>query len=198
MRLQGVDPKKTYSVKVSTRKAGVNMLARTAFKPAGPRRRSRRRSPRTRATRASPARADERRPGAARTAKKPLPVVLEWKGKSTLPSNDPARPFWKLDVKIPHEALTFEPEEDALVASVQIAVEAAALDGPARDSFTDDWFLSYTGARVQGSARPRGRRALVTLQLPPGRWELNVSVHDALGDAFGASDGPRRGLSLIP
>ena len=36
VRLQGVDPKKTYSVRVSTRKAGVNMLARSAFKPAGP------------------------------------------------------------------------------------------------------------------------------------------------------------------
>ena len=36
VRLQGVDPKKTYSVKVATRKAGVNMLARSAFKASGP------------------------------------------------------------------------------------------------------------------------------------------------------------------
>ena len=36
VRLSGVDPKKTYSVKVATRKAGVSMLARSAFKPAGP------------------------------------------------------------------------------------------------------------------------------------------------------------------
>ncbi|HQQ78518.1 MAG TPA: hypothetical protein PLB01_14280, partial [Thermoanaerobaculia bacterium] len=36
VRLSGVDPKKTYSVRVATRKAGVNMLARSAFKPAGP------------------------------------------------------------------------------------------------------------------------------------------------------------------
>jgi hypothetical protein len=27
----------------------------------------------------------------------------------------------------------------------------------------------------------------VTVQLPPGRWELKVSVHDALGDAFGTA-----------
>ncbi|MGZ6988553.1 MAG: hypothetical protein ACXVH0_06315, partial [Thermoanaerobaculia bacterium] len=33
VRLQGVDPKKTYSVKVSTRKVGVNVLARSAFQP---------------------------------------------------------------------------------------------------------------------------------------------------------------------
>ena len=186
MRLQGVDPKKTYSVKVSTRKAGVNVLARTAFKPAGA-------APQVAAALSSDARhagiaarADERRPGAARLAKKPLPVVLEWKGLSALHSNDPAKPFWKLDVKIPHEALTFRPEEDALLASVQIAVEAVALDGPLRDSFTDDWLLSYSGPEYK-EARDRDAVRTVTLQLPPGRWELKVSVHDALGEAFGAA-----------
>ncbi|HEX5855737.1 MAG TPA: hypothetical protein VFZ57_08960, partial [Thermoanaerobaculia bacterium] len=131
-------------------------------------------------------RVDERRPGAARLAKKPVPVVLEWKGLSTLRSNDPSKPFWKLDVKIPHEALTFRPEEDAFLASVQIAVEAVALDGPRRDSFTDDWFLSYSGPEY-GEVRDREAVRTVTLQLPPGRWELKVSVHDALGEAFGAA-----------
>ena len=186
VRLQGVDPKKTYTVKVSTRKAGVNMFARTAFKPAST-------MPQIAAALSSEAhhagaaaRADERRPGVARLAKKPLPVVLEWKGLSTLRSNDPARPFWKLDVKIPHEALTFRPEEDALLASVQIAVEAVALDGPLRDSFTDDWLLSYSGSEYK-EVRDHEAVRTVTLQLPPGRWELKVSVHDALGEAFGAA-----------
>ncbi|MGZ5380877.1 MAG: hypothetical protein ACXWFQ_03380 [Thermoanaerobaculia bacterium] len=186
VRLQGVDPKKTYSVKVSTRKAGVNMLARTAFKPVST-------VPQMAATLSSEARhagtaarSDERRPGVARLAKKPLPVVLEWKGKSMLPSNDPTKPFWKLDVRIPHEALTFRPVEDALLASVQIAVEAVALDGPLRDSFTDDWLLSYSGPEYE-EVRDHEAVRTVTLQLPPGRWELRVSVHDALGDAFGAA-----------
>jgi hypothetical protein len=186
VRLTGVDPKKTYAVKVSTRKAGVNALARSAFKPAGA-------APRAVATLAEDARhagvaarADERRPGAARTAKKAIPVSLSWKGLSTLPSKDPAKPFWKLEVKIPHEALTFRPEEDALLASVQISVEAVALDGPARDSFTDDWFLSYTGPEYKEARDTEALRS-VTLQLQPGRWELKVSVHDALGDAFGAA-----------
>ena len=186
VRLAGVDTKKTYSVKVSVKRAGVTALARSAFQPgarkgqsvanlAGEARRS-----------TVAAKVDERRPGAARLAKKPLPVVLEWKGLSTLHSNDPAKPFWKLDVKIPHEALTFHPEEDALLASVQIAVEAVALDGPLRDSFTDDWLLSYTGPEYK-EVRDREAVRTVTLQLPPGRWELKVSVHDALGDAFGAA-----------
>jgi hypothetical protein len=186
VRLTGVDPKKTYSVKVSTRKAGVNMLARSAFKSAGP-------APRAAAALAADAgraslaaKVDERRPGAARLAKKPLPVVLDWKGRSTLSSKDPAKPFWKLDVKIPHEALTFRPEEDAMLASVQIAVEAVSLDGPLRDSFSDDWFLSYSGPEYK-EARDQDAVRAVTLQLPPGRWELKVSVHDALGDAFGGA-----------
>ena len=186
VRLQGVDPKKTYSVKVSTRKAGVNMLARSAYQ-SGPRKAQATATLAADAGRASlAARVDEGRPGAARLAKKPLPVVLEWKGLSTLSSKDPAKPFWKLDVRIPHEALTFKPEEDALLASVQIAVEASALDGPLHDSFTDDWFLSYTGPEYKEARDTEAVRS-VTLQLPPGRWELKVSVHDALGDAFGAA-----------
>jgi hypothetical protein len=186
VRLQGVDPKKTYGVKVSTRKAGVTVLARSAFKPVGP-------APQAAAVLAAgagraslAARVDEGRPGAARLAKKPLPVVLDWKGRSTLSSKDPAKPFWKLDVKIPHEALTFRPEEDAMLASVQIAVEAVSLDGPLRDSFSDDWFLSYSGPEYK-EARDHDAVRGVTLQLPPGRWELKVSVHDALGDAFGGA-----------
>jgi hypothetical protein len=186
VRLAGVDTKRTYGVKVSVKRAGVTALARSAFQPgarkgqsvanlAGEARRS-----------TVAAKVDERRPGTARLAKKPLPVVLEWKGLSTLHSNDPAKPFWKLDVKIPHEALTFRPEEDALLASVQIAVEAVALDGPLRDSFTDDWLLSYSGPEYK-EARDRDAVRTVTLQLPPGRWELKVSVHDALGEAFGAA-----------
>jgi VWFA-related protein len=184
MRLQGVDPKKTYSVKVTTRKAGLNVLARTAFKPASTARQTAAAlfSEARRADSAS--RVDERRPGVARLARKPLPVVLEWKGLSTLRSTDPLKPFWKLDVKIPHEALTFRPEEDALLASVQIAVEAIALDGPLRDSFTDDWLLSYSGPEYK-EVRDQEAVRTVTLQLPPGRWELNVSVRDALGEASG-------------
>jgi hypothetical protein len=95
------------------------------------------------------------------------------------------KPFWKLEVSVPHEALTFKPEEDALLASVQIVVEAASLDGPLKDSVADDWFLSYTGAEYK-EARDTAAVRTVTLQLPPGRWELKVSVHDALGDTFGS------------
>ena len=185
VRLSGVDPKKTYSVKVATRKAGVNMLARSAFKPAGPP------SAKSAATLAEDARhagvaakADERRPGAARTAKKAIPLTLEWKGRASTASPDPAKPFWKLEVRIPHEELRFETESDAFVASVKIVVEAAAVDGPARDSSSDDWFLSYAGDEYK-AVRDTPASRLVTLQLPPGRYDLTVSVNDALGGTFG-------------
>ncbi len=184
VRLQGVNPKKTYSVKVSTRKAGVKMLARSAFKAAGP-------APKTAAALAEDARhagvaarADERRPGAARTAKKPIPLMLEWMGRASTPSDDPARPYWKLEVRIPHEELRFETDSGAFVASVRIAVEAAAVDGPARDSATDDWFLSYSGDEYK-EVRDTAASRLVTLQLPPGRYDLRVSVNDALAGTFG-------------
>lgn len=184
VRLLGVNPKKTYRVKVSTRKPGVNMLARSAYKPAGA-------APRAAASLAEAARhagvaarADEGRPGGARTAKKPIPLTLEWKGRASTPSQDPARPYWRLEVRIPHEELRFEPESDAFVASVKIAVEAAAVDGPARDSTTDDWFLSYSGDEYR-EVRDTPASRLVTLQLPPGRYDLTVSVNDALGGSFG-------------
>jgi hypothetical protein len=162
------------------------MLARSAFKPAGPAPRAVAALTEDAGRRSLAAKVDERRPGAARLAKRPLPVVLDWKGRSTLSSKDPAKPFWKLDVKIPHEALTFRPEEDAMLASVQIAVEAVSLDGPLRDSFSDDWFLSYSGPEYKEERDHDAVRG-VTLQLPPGRWELKVSVHDALGDAVGGA-----------
>lgn len=194
VRLVGVDSKKTYSVRVAVKKSGVRVLARSAFQPVV------KNAPAaaavvTSARRSSLAAAvDERRPGAARLAKKPLPVTLEWKGRSTLDSKDPAKPFWKLEVKVPHEALTFKPEDDAMLASVQIVVEAASLDGPLRDSFSDDWFLSYSGPEYK-DARDTAAVRSVTLHLPPGRWELKVSVHDALGDTYGTGvvrvDAPR-------
>jgi hypothetical protein len=184
VRLAGVDPKKTYSVKVATRKAGVNMLARSAFRPVGP-------APQVAAARGADARraeaaarADERRPGVARTAKKPIPVTLEWKGRATTASDDPAKPYWKLEVRIPHEALRFDTDSDAFVASVKIAVEAAAVDGAARDSAVDDWFLSYSGDEYK-EARDTAASRLVTLQLPPGRYDVRVSVNDTLGGTFG-------------
>ena len=165
--------------------SGVTALARSAFQPGAKNAQAAATSPPRRGRATLAATVDEKRPGAARLAKKPLPVTLEWKGRSRrFASNDPAKPFWKLDVKIPHEALTFRPEEDAMLASVQIVVEAVSLDGPLRDSFTDDWFLSYSGPEYK-EARDRDAVRAVTLQLPPGRWELKVSVHDALGDAFG-------------
>lgn len=184
VRLSGVDPKKTYSVKVATRKAGVNMLARSAFKPAGP-------SPKAAAALAEDARhagvaarADASRPGAARTAKKAIPLTLDWKGRASTASPDPGKPFWKLEVRIPHEELQFETESDAFVASVKIVVEAAALDGPARDTASDDWFLSYAADEYK-AVRDTPASRLVTLQLPPGRYALTVSVNDALGGTFG-------------
>jgi hypothetical protein len=194
VRLAGVDSTKTYSVKVSVKKSGVTAFARSAFQPVV----KNAQVPAAVATgarRSSLAAAvDEKRPGAARLAKKPLPVTLEWKGRSSLDSKDPAKPFWRLEVKLPHEALTFRPEDDAMLASVQIVVEASSLDGPLRDSVADDWFLSYTGPEYK-EARDTAAVRAVTLQLPPGRWELKVSVHDALGDAYGTGvvrvDAPR-------
>jgi hypothetical protein len=184
VRLSGIDPKKTYSVKVATRKAGVSMLARSAFKPAGP-------APKAVAALAEDARragvasrADANRPGAARSAKRPIPVVLEWKGRASTASPDPGKPFWKLEVRVPHEELHFETESDAFVASVKIGVEAAAVDGPARDSASDDWFLSYASDEYK-AVRDTDASRLVTLQLPPGRYDLRVSVNDALGATFG-------------
>ena len=100
----------------------------------------------------------------ASRAPNPILVIgksLQWVQRKT---------YWKLDVKVPHEALTFKPEEDALLASVQIAVEASALDGPLRDSFTDDWLLSYTGPEYK-EVRDADAVRSVTLQLAPGRWE---------------------------
>ncbi len=184
VRLQGVNPKKTYSVKVATRKAGVNMLARSAFRPAGPAARTAAAIGEDARHAGVAARADERRPGTARTAKKPIPVALEWKGRASTASPDPAKPFWKIEVRIPHEELHFDTESDAFVASVQIAVEAAAVDGPARDSTSDDWFLSYSGPEYK-EVRDTAASRLVTLQLPPGRYDVKVSVHDALGGTFG-------------
>ncbi len=184
VRLLGVDPKKTYSVRVATRKAGVNMLARSAFRPAGP-------APQAAAALGADARraeaaarADEGRPGVARTAKKPIPVTLEWKGRATTASSDPAKPYWKLEVRIPHEELRFDTDSDAFVASVKIAVEAAAVDGAARDATVDDWFLSYSAEEYK-AARDTAASRLVTLQLPPGRYDLKVSVNDALAGTFG-------------
>ena len=184
VRLTGVDPKKTYSVKVATRKAGVNMLARSGFKPAGPSAKSATALAEDARHAGIAAKADERRPGAARTAKKAIPLTLEWKGRASTPSPDPGKPFWKLDVRIPHEELTFETESDAFVASVKIVVEAAALDGPGRDSVSDDWFLSYASDEYK-AVRDTPASRLVTLQLPPGRYDLTVSVNDALGGTFG-------------
>jgi hypothetical protein len=184
VRLQGVDAKKTYSVKVSTRKAGVKMLARSAFKPAST-------VPQTAAALSSEARragaaarADERRSGAVRLAKKPIPVALEWKGRSTTLTPDPARPFFKLEVRIPHEELRFEPESDAFVASVKISVETIASNGVLKDSTTDDWFLSYSAEEYK-DARDTSAVRVVTLQFAPGRYELRVSVNDALAATFG-------------
>lgn len=184
VRLQGVDPKRTYAVKVATRKAGVNMLARSAFKPAGPAARAAAAMTEDARRAGATARADERRGGVARAAKKPIPLTLEWKGRASTASSDPARPYWKLEVRIPHEELRFETESDAFVASVKIAVEATAVDSPARDSATDDWFLSYSSGEYK-DVRDTAASRLVTLQLPPGRYDLNVSVNDALGGTFG-------------
>ena len=115
---------------------------------------------------------------------KPIPVTLEWRGKATTASPDPAKPFWKLEVRIPHEELRFEPESDAFVASVRIAVEANAVEGPLRDAATDDWFLSYSGEEYK-EVRDTAASRLVTLQLPPGRYDVRVSVTDALANTFG-------------
>ncbi|MCM3877877.1 MAG: hypothetical protein NEA02_15835 [Thermoanaerobaculia bacterium] len=194
VRLLGVDSKKTYRVKVAVRKNGITALARSAYQP-GTKSAQVLSAVATGARRSSLAAAvDEKRPGAARLAKKPLPLTLEWKGRSTLASKDPAKPFWKLTVSVPHEALAFRPEDDAMLASVQIVVEAVSLDGPLRDSTADDWFLSYTSPEYR-EARDTAAVRTVTLQLPPGRWELKVSVHDALADSYGTGvlrvDAPR-------
>jgi hypothetical protein len=186
VRLIGLDAKKTASVKVSVRRSGVTALSRSAFQP------------RPRKTQAAAALAagagqarldaavDERRPGAARLARKTIPVTLEWKGRSRLAAKNPAKPFFTLNVRVPHEELRFTPEQDSIVGSVQIAVEAVSTDGQVKESFTDDWFFSYTGDEY-AAARSKDAVRAVTLELPPGRYDLNVSVNDALGDSFGTA-----------
>ena len=111
-------------------------------------------------------------------------MTLEWKGRASTPSPDAARPFWKVEVRIPHEELRFETESDQFVASVKIAVEAFAVDGPVRDSTSDDWFLSYASDEYK-EVRDTAATRLVTLQLAPGRYDLRISVNDALGGTFG-------------
>ncbi len=185
VRLQGIDPKKTYSVKVATRKAGVNLLARNAFKPATASKGVASASLTEEARRAAASsRADDRKGGAARLAKKAIPVEVAWKGRASTPSDDPGRPYWKLEVRIPHEELRFETESDAFVASVKIAVEAVATEGSAKDVATDDWFLSYSGAEYK-EVRDTPAARDVLLQLPPGKYALTVSVTDALANTFG-------------
>jgi hypothetical protein len=79
-----------------------------------------------------------------------------------------------------------------VVATEQVEVltlDVLAVDKKYRPVF--GLVAADAGDRARDTAAVRG----VTLQLPPGRWELKVSVHDALGDAYGTGvlrvDAPR-------
>jgi hypothetical protein len=188
VRLTDVDTRKRYKVSVSVKKPGVTALSRSAYQPKG--------KPGA-ATLASvlasdagnarlKAAADEKRPGAARLAKKPFPIQVVWKGKATMPSNDPGKAFYKLEVQVPHDELRFNPEEDSMLASVRIVVEAKGLEGPFSETFTDDLFLSYTGPEYK-EVRGTNAAKTVTLSLPPGKYELSITVQDALENRFGSA-----------
>jgi hypothetical protein len=188
VRLTDVDTRRTYKVSVTVKKGGVTARARSAYRPKGNAAVAALAS--TLAGEAGSARlkaaADSKRPGALRLAKKPLTVSVAWKRKSTMSSKEPGKAFYRLEVAVPHDELRFNPEEDSMVASVRIVVEAKGLEGSFSETFTDDLFVSFSGPEYK-EARGTNATRTVTLLLPPGRYELNVTVNDALEGSFGSA-----------
>ena len=177
VRMTDVDPRRSYKVDVRVKRPGARALARTAYRPKPP--------ASTAATAVASADRqrlrsglDEKRSGAARQIAKPIAVALAWKGKSPAPGVD-GKNLYKLDVRIPYDDLRFLPEEDAMVASTRIDVVADSAEGKGRDAFTEDLFLTMSGAEYSAAAGSEAVRTL-TLTLPPGKWNLSVAVTDLL------------------
>jgi VWFA-related protein len=177
LRMTDVDPRRSYKVDIRVKRPGARALSRTAYRPKLP-------------TSAAPAavagadrqrlrsNVDERRPGAARQVAKPIAVVLAWKGKSAAPAIG-GRNLYKLDVRIPYDDLRFLPEEDGMVASTRIDIVADSAEGKGRDTFTEDLFLTMSGVEYSAASGSEAVKTL-TLTLPPGKWNLSVSVTDLL------------------
>jgi hypothetical protein len=169
VRVTGVEPQKTYKVSVTSRRKGVRVLARSAFRP----------STATAGKHAvervedavKAAMHDERRPGAARLAPRTIPLKLLWKGKK--------KDFYELEVKVPYDALGFVPEEDSMVASARITVTPLALGAATADPVTEDVFLALTGAEYSGT-KGQDLTRVIKMPLPPGRYQLTVTIEDAL------------------
>ncbi|HUM02318.1 MAG TPA: hypothetical protein VL084_08530 [Thermoanaerobaculia bacterium] len=177
LRMTDVDPRRSYKVEIRVKRSGARALSRTAYRPKLP----------ASAAPAAIAGADRQRlrsnldgkqAGAARQVLKPIAVALTWKGKSPTPAIQ-GRNLYKLDVLIPYDDLRFLPEEDAMVASTRVDVVADSAEGKGRDTFTEDLFLSMTGAEYAAASGSQAVKTL-TLTLPPGKWNLSVSVTDLL------------------
>jgi len=176
VRMTDVDPRRSYKVDVRVKRPGARALARTAYRPKPP--------ASTAATAVASADRqrlrsglDEKRSGAARQIAKPIAVALAWKGKS------PAR------------ASTGRTSTSSTSGSLRRSPVPARggrhgrLDpdrrrgglrrGEGRDAFTEDLFLTMSGAEYSAAAGSEAVRTL-TLTLPPGKWNLSVAVTDLL------------------
>ncbi len=113
-------------------------------------------------------------------------MTTTWKGKSPTTTTVSGQLFYKLDVSVPNDDLKFLPEEDSMVASTRISVKADSADGKGSETFTDDLFLSMTGAEYAAAS---GQSSVKTLTLPlaPGRWDLTVTVTDLLESRSGVT-----------
>ncbi len=188
VRMTDVDPRRSYKVVVNVKRNGLKAYFRSAYQPKAPGPQpaqagaAAREADRGRLRSA----ADERRPGAGRQVLKPIGVTLNWKGKSATTTTVSGQVFYKLDVLVPNDDLKFLPEEDAMVASTRITVKADSADGKGSETFTDDFFLSMTGAEYAAAS---GQSSVKTLTLPlaTGRWDLTVTVTDLLESRSGVT-----------
>jgi hypothetical protein len=169
VRVSGVEAQKTYKVSVTSRRKGVRVLARSAFKPSTGAAATQTVERVEDAVRS--AMKDERRPGAARLAPRTIPLKLTWKGKK--------KDFYELEVKVPYDALGFVPEEDSMVASARLTITPLALGTAKADPVTEDVFLALTGAEYSAT-KGQDLTRVVKLSLPPGRFQLTVTIEDAL------------------
>ncbi|HKC25339.1 MAG TPA: hypothetical protein VKF32_11390, partial [Thermoanaerobaculia bacterium] len=168
VRVSDVQPAKTYKVSVSSRRRGVRILSRSAFRPAAS---ARAQGPERVEEAVRAAMKDERRPGAARLSPRTIPLTLAWKGKKG--------DFSLLEVRVPYDALGFVPEEDAMVASAKITVTPLPLGAAKAEPVSEDVFLSLSGAEYS-AAQGKELARTIKLSLPPGRYQLTVTIEDAL------------------
>jgi hypothetical protein len=188
VRLSNVDYNKPYRISVAVKKNGVKARARRTFVADNPgAQRARNVNQVDQALQSvGRARAEEKLPGAVRMTAKPISVTAEWKGKKGPNPSDPNQPFYKLDVTIPYDDLRFVPEEDSMVSSLKVVIKATSTETKWSDAFTEDLFLSFTGAEFSAvTGKPYVKS--ITLPMPPGKIDLTVSVNDVLENSFGAT-----------